>query len=69
MWHGENGGKFPPLLINTGDEKKRNRKKKMKEKKKKEKRKREIKKQWDMSKQKCGWISKRKKRRKKKGGG
>ena len=33
MWHGESGGKFPPLLINTGDEKKRNRKEKMKEKK------------------------------------
>ena len=26
MWHGESGGKFTPLLINMGDEKKRKRK-------------------------------------------
>ena len=64
MWHGESGRKFPLLLINMGDEKNIKRKEKMKEKKKKEKRKREIKKQWDRSKQKCGWIRKMKKRKK-----
>ena len=53
MWHGESGGKFPPLLINMGNEKKRKRKEKMKEKRKYKKRKRKIKRKKGLRATKC----------------